>query len=179
MKPSIDLSIDRTTVTEGEVVEIFWNCSNCSAPNVTLTIDNGYKATDIVMPPQGSRKFRLNRAKWRVTLKLTVSDGGKSYRKSLHVRVKALKAVRPKVVDSKGRSMGSLRLQMERLRQRWSDQARRTRYEMSALDGRKQTALRTLGLVVVTAILTAISPKLTGLGLFLLGGYLVLVLMKK
>ena len=58
MKPKIDLSVDKTKVTEGDVVEMTWSCF--AAEKVQLILDNGYKSSTIDVEPSGSKKFRLN-----------------------------------------------------------------------------------------------------------------------
>ena len=40
MTPKIELSVDKTTVTEGDIVEMRWSCQN--ADSVELTLDNGF-----------------------------------------------------------------------------------------------------------------------------------------
>ena len=45
--------IDRHTVTEGDVVEVKWQCAE--AENVVLTLDNGFRSTDIPLENTGSK----------------------------------------------------------------------------------------------------------------------------
>ena len=63
---------DRTTVTEGEIVEVRWDCPG--AESVDLTIDNGYKTSVIPLEIGGSKRFRLHRSKGRTRLITLVTD---------------------------------------------------------------------------------------------------------
>ena len=52
--------IDRRTVTEGDVVEVKWQCDE--AESVKLTIDNGYRSTDIPLETSGNNIGALKNA---------------------------------------------------------------------------------------------------------------------
>ena len=65
---------DRTSLTEGEVITINWDCK--SAERTELTIDNGYKATIIPLEVTGEKRFRLNRSKGRTRLTITAWVNG-------------------------------------------------------------------------------------------------------
>ena len=70
-KHRMTFNIDRRTVTEGDVVELTWQCDG--AESVTLTIDNGYRQTDIPLEISGTKRFRLNRSKGRTHLTIAVT----------------------------------------------------------------------------------------------------------
>ena len=72
---------DRTTLTEGEVIVINWNC--LEAERVELRIDNGYKATVLPLELCGNKRFRLNRSKGRTSLTITARVNGKDYSKTI------------------------------------------------------------------------------------------------
>ena len=96
-KHRMTFNIDRRTVTEGDVVELTWQCDG--AESVTLTIDNGYRSTDIPLEISGTKRFRLNRSKGRTHLTIAVTMAGKVYRKKIDVRVKKMPTVRAETVD--------------------------------------------------------------------------------
>ena len=86
MEKRMTFDVDRTTVTEGDVVEVRWDCSG--ADRVELKIDNGYKASVLPLDITGTKRFRLNRSKGRTRLTITAHVGGKKYSKTLKVRIK-------------------------------------------------------------------------------------------
>ena len=48
---------DRTSLAEGDIIGITWDCSG--ADSVNLTIDNGYKASSMALTVAGNKRFRL------------------------------------------------------------------------------------------------------------------------
>ena len=95
--------IDRHTVTEGDVVEVKWDCTG--SEQTVLTLDNGFRATEIPLEPSGTKRFRLNRSKGRTHLTIAVTMGGKTYRKKIAVRVKKMPTMKAETVDHRGRKV--------------------------------------------------------------------------
>ena len=129
-------NIDRRVVTEGDVVEVTWQCAE--AESVMLTLDNGYRSTNISLENNGSKRFRLNRSKGKTHLTITVRIQGKEYHKRIDVRVKKIPTVRPETVDSQGRPVSKLK----QIWQKWMTNCRNTfakfKYALSTLPERKQ-----------------------------------------
>ncbi len=169
--------IDRRTVTEGDVVEVKWQCDE--AESVKLTIDNGYRSTDIPLETSGNKRFRLNRSKGRTHLTITVSIDGKSYSKRIHVRVKKMPTVHAETVDEHGRRQGWLRQWWQKLLTNWHDFRARMRQGMQALPERKQLAAKMLAIMGVILILSAIWPRVYGFGMMILVAYLAYVMLKR
>ena len=170
-------NIDRRTVTEGDVVELSWQCDG--AESVTLTIDNGYRTTDIPLEISGSKRFRLNRSKGRTHLTIAVSMAGKTYRKKIDVRVKKMPTVRAETVDHRGNRVGWLSQWRQRTLTKWHDFRTKLRLAMQSLPERKQVAAKMLLILATVLIISAIWPKAYGTALFLLSLYLVLVLIRR
>ena len=76
---------DRTSLVEGEVITVEWDCLD--AERVELSIDNGFKASVVPLEKSGTKRFRLNRSKGRTRLTITAWVGGKSFSKTIKVRV--------------------------------------------------------------------------------------------
>lgn len=169
--------IDRRTVTEGDVVEVKWQCAE--AESVQLTIDNGYRSTNIPLETSGSKRFRLNRSKGRTHLTITVSIGGKSYTKRIHVRVKKMPTVRAETVDQQGRRQGWLRQWWQKGLTNWHDFRARLRQGIQALPERKQLAVKLLTLMGVILILSAIWPRVYSFGMMIMVAYLAYVMLKR
>lgn len=176
-KNRMTFDIDRHTVTEGDVVELTWQCDG--AEGVTLTIDNGYRTTDIPLEIRGSKRFRLNRSKGRTHLTIAVTMEGKTYRKKINVRVKKMPTVRAETVDHRGNRMGWMTQWRQRMLTKWHDFRSKLRLAMQTLPERKQVAVKMLLILAIVFIVSAIWPKAYGTALFLLSLYLVLVLIRR
>ena len=166
MEKRMTFDVDRTTVTEGDVVEVRWDCSG--ADRVELKIDNGYKASVLPLDITGTKRFRLNRSKGRTALTITAWKEGKHGSKTIKVRVKEMPTTHAETVDEKGRTMGSLR-------QWWQQQKPR----LQALPADKRVAMRTLTLLGVILLLSLLLPAFLGIGLIALMIYLCYILWKK
>lgn len=170
-------SIDRHTVTEGDIVEITWQCDG--ADSVWLTIDNGFKTTDIPLDISGTKRFRLNRSKGRTKLMIHANIGGNRYSKSLRVRVKKMPTVRAETVDQQGRRQGALKQWWQKQMTKWHDFRGRLKYSLNALPERKQMAVKMLVILGLVLIISAIWPRLYSIALPLVVIYLTIVLLKR
>ena len=176
-KHRMTFNIDRRTVTEGDVVELTWQCDG--AESVTLTIDNGYRQTDIPLEISGTKRFRLNRSKGRTHLTIAVTMEGKTYRKKINVRVKKMPTVRAETVDHHGNRMGWLSQWRQRMLTKWHDFRTKYRLAIQALPERKQVAVRMLLILAAVFLVSAIWPKAYSTALLLLSIYLVVVLLRR
>lgn len=166
MEKRMTFDVDRTTVAEGDVVEIKWDCSG--AERVELKIDNGYKATVLPLELSGSKRFRLNRSKGRTALTVTAWKDGKHGSKTIKVRVTEIPTARAETVDSEGRRVGSVQQWWQRMRQR-----------VQSLPPEKQTATYALTILAATMLLAMFIPRVLLVGLLGLTIYLVYVLRKR
>lgn len=174
MKPKIEISVDKTKVTEGDVVEVRWSCS--PAEQVQFTLDNGYKANSIDVEPSGCKKFRLNRSRGRTQLVIGVTNGGKTYYKSVAVRVKKLKSSKDEhVYDYTG--VGGMR--QNGLKTTWQNLKSKFNMFWNYMPEKKKMAYKILLLLCVFSLLSLIWPKLMSIGLYFLFGYLVYVIVKR
>ena len=158
--------IDRTTVTEGDIVEVRWDCTG--ADRVELNIDNGFKASVIPLDIPGTKRFRLNRSKGRTALTITAWKDGKSGSKTLKVRVKEMPTTHADTVDNQGRPMGSLRQWWQKTTLRWQ-----------GLTPEKRMAARVLLILAGILLVAMILPAFLLLGITALMVYLVYALWKK
>ncbi|MBO4600457.1 MAG: hypothetical protein J5641_06930 [Bacteroidales bacterium] len=176
-KQRMTFDIDRRTVTEGDVVEVKWQCDE--AESVQLTIDNGFRSTDIPLETSGSKRFRLNRSKGRTHLTIAVVIGGKSYRKRIDVRVKKIPTVRTETVDQQGRRQGALKQWWQRRLTNWHNWRGRMKLAMQALPERKQLAAKLMAIMGVILLLSAIWPQVYSFALVVLVLYLGFVLLRR
>ena len=169
--------IDRRTVTEGDVVEVRWQCAE--AESVKLTLDNGYRSTDIPLENSGSKRFRLNRSKGRTHLTITVVINGKSYSKRINVRVKKMATVRAETVDQHGRRQGALQLWWQNRLTNWHAFRSKMKMALQALPERKQLAAKLMVTIGILLILSAIWPSLYNFSMVIIVLYLAFVLIKR
>lgn len=176
-KQRMTFDIDRHTVTEGDVVEVKWQCAEAEA--VMLTLDNGFRSTDIPLENTGTKRFRLNRSKGRTRLTITVTINGKKHQKSLRVRVKKTPTVRAETIDDRGRRQGALKQWWQKRLTNWHNHRQRLKLNLQALPERKQMAVKLLTLIAVVLLLSAIWPKIYNIGLALLAAYLLVVMFRR
>ena len=168
---------DRRTVTEGDVVELTWDCTG--SERTELTIDNGFRATQIPLEAVGTKRFRLNRSKGRTHLTIAATVEGKTYRKKIDVRVKKMPTVRAETIDHRGRKVGAVGQWWQGVVTKWHDLRTKLRMAMQALPERKQMAVKLLAIIGVAMMVSAFWPKAMGIGLMLVMVYLVVVLMRR
>lgn len=159
-------NVDRTSVVEGDVVEIKWDCTG--ADRVELKIDNGYKATALPLDISGSKRFRLHRSKGRTALTITAWKDGKHGSKTVKVRVTEMPTTRAETVDSQGKRVGEAS-------QRWQQ----TKQRFQSLPPDKRMATRVLLILAGVTLAGMLLPRLFLLGVLALEAYLVYVIWKK
>lgn len=158
--------VDRTSVTEGDIVEIKWNCTG--ADRVELKIDNGFKATVLPLEIAGSKRFRLHRSKGRTALTITAWKDGKHGSKTLKVKVKEMPTTHAEAVDQNGQRMNGAKERGVELKRR-----------LQALPPDKRLAVRALAILGVTLLVGLVIPRIFLLGVVALAGYLAYVVWKK
>lgn len=176
-KQRMIFEIDRHTVTEGDVVEVKWDCTG--SEQTVLTLDNGFRATEIPLEPNGTKRFRLNRSKGRTHLTIAVTMGGKTYRKKIAVRVKKMPTLKAETVDHRGRKVSAIGGWWQCVMTKWHDTRSKLHLAMQVLPERKQMAVKIMAIMGVGLILSAIWPILYGLVPMLVAGYLIYVLIRR
>ena len=158
---------DRTSLTEGEIIEITWDCHE--AESVELTIDNGFKSTAIALDLVGTKRFRLNRSRGKTKLTLTAHVNGHDYSKTIKVRVAEMPTTQAETVDDKGKtvSRGSQWLQ---------DLGRRWRTSWQGMTPVKQLATKILAALAVLMLFSRLLPALFFLGLVAIMIWLVIII---
>lgn len=168
---------DRTSLAEGDIIGITWDCSG--ADSVNLTIDNGYKASSMALDIAGNKRFRLNRSKGRTRLTVTASVAGKDYSKTIKVKVSSMPVTHAETVDRNGRPVGPLRQWLDRLGPRWQSARSRLRLSWQAMSPAKQMATRILLIIAAIMLLSALWPAFLFIGMTGLAIYLFWVVWKR
>lgn len=170
-------TIDRNTVTEGDTVEIRWDCSG--AEKTFLTIDNGFKATRLEIENTGSKKFRLNRSKGKTLLILEAVENGKTTRRRIGVKVKKLKTTRTQTVENEAFRRQREEFARKPFREKWQLVKTAARTAWQYMPEKKRSAYKILGILLLVLLLVSISPVVLSVGLLVLAIYLVSVILKK
>lgn len=176
-KQRMTFEIDHHSVTEGDVVEIRWQCDE--AEKVVLTLDNGFRCSDIPLENNGSKRFRLNRSKGRTRLTITVTINGKEYKKTLRVRVKKMPVIHAETLNHQCRPTNSLSQWWQATLTKWHRLRQRIRFSLQSLPERKQIAIKLLIIIAVVLLLSAIWPKFYSIALGILTAYLILILFRR
>ena len=166
---------DKTVVTEGDIVEVRWDCPG--ADIAELTIDNGYKTTTLPLPLSGNKRFRLHRSRGRTRLVITATVAGKHYSKTLKVKVKEIPLTKAETVDHRGQRMSKWKQWMSL--PKWQSWRMRFRQGWQMLTPEKRLASRLLLILGVVLLLAALLPVLLLIGLFGVTMYLMWILMKR
>lgn len=168
---------NRSVVTEGDVVEVRWECPN--AQYVSLSIDNGFKSTHMDLEMSGVKRFKLNRSKGKTKLVLSATIQGRTYKETQNVRVKSMKTVRAETVDQHGNPVGKGKLWMHKIVTKWQTYRRTFKYNWSLLPEKKQVAGKGLGILFLASVFSMIFPRLRSLGLLAVTVYLAVVFFRK
>lgn len=176
-KQRMTFDIDRRCVTEGDVVEISWQCEG--ADSVMLSLDNGFRSIQIALDLTGSKRFRLNRSKGRTKLDLTARIQGKDYHKVIKVKVKKMPTVKAETLDSNGRSLNWPRQLWQKVVTKWHELSAKFNLMLQGLPLKKQIAAKLLLVIALLLILSAIWPRFYSFALTLVAVYLAVVLLRK
>lgn len=158
---------DQTTLIEGEIIGITWDCRE--AERVELTIDNGYKSTVLPLDLYGTKRFRLNRSRGKTKLIITAWVGGRSFSKTIKVRVLEVPANHPEILDDKGNTVSGFRQWLDTVTRRW----RTTWQGMTPV---KQLATKILVALAVLMLFSRLLPALFFFGLLAIMIWMVFVI---
>ena len=163
--------IDKDKVSEGEIVEVRWQCSD--AESVSLTLDNGHSKTTIPVEKEGNKKFKLNRV-GKTTITITSTKNGKTTDKSGKVKVSARKYdTYQRVGDSKIKEL------WEKISRSTRNYISKMKYGWSVMPKDKKQATTSLTIILAIMIISSFFPSAVFFGLSLLAVYCFYVLMKK
>lgn len=163
--------IDKTKVTEGEIVEVRWQCSD--AESVSLSLDNGHSKTTIPVEKEGNKKFKLNRV-GQTTITITSTRNGKSTDKRGKVKVSAKKYdTYQRVGDSK------IKEWWQKLAHKTGNYVSKMKYGWSIMPKDKKQATISLTIILAIMIISSFFPSAVFFGLSLLSVYCFYILMKK
>ena len=84
------LSTDRKSASEGEYLDIRWECNACP-DSLYLSVDSGYQQYSIAVADNGSTRLAMGRSKGKTTISLTGVISGKKVTESVEIRIKNCK----------------------------------------------------------------------------------------
>lgn len=87
MKKQMTLSTDRKSASEGEYLDIRWECNACP-DSLYLSVDSGYQQYSIAVADNGSTRLAMGRSKGKTTISLTGVISGKKVTESVEIRIK-------------------------------------------------------------------------------------------
>lgn len=166
MEKRMTFDVDRTSVSEGDIVEIKWDCTG--ADRVELKIDNGFKTTILPLDISGSKRFRLHRSKGRTALTITAWKDGKHGSKTLKVKVKEMPTTYAETVDGQGHKVNDA--------QQWRE---KMKLRLQSLPPDKRMAVRVVSILAVVVLVSLFVPRLFLLGIAALIGYLLYTIWKR
>lgn len=166
MEKRMTFDVDRTSVSEGDIVEIKWDCTG--ADRVELKIDNGFKTTILPLDISGSKRFRLHRSKGRTALTITAWKDGKHGSKTLKVKVKEMPTTYAETVDGQGHKVNDA--------QQWRE---KMKLRLQSLPPDKRMAVRVVSILAAVVLVSLFVPRLFLLGIAALIGYLLYTIWKR
>ena len=136
---TIQFSVDKTKVREGDYVVITWSCDGPDA--VSLTVDNGMSSYNTQLADSGSRSVTIEKSKGNKTImRLNVVYNGKVERKELEVKVEAVKPAKAKKV----RTHKPVSNPFRNFKSKWNSFVYRLKYGWQAMPERKRRIYKTI-----------------------------------
>ena len=87
MKKQMTLSTDRKSASEGEYLDIRWECNACP-DSLYLSVDSGYQQYSIAVADNGSTRLAMGRSKGKTTISLIGVISGKKVTESVEIRIR-------------------------------------------------------------------------------------------
>ncbi|MDD3200422.1 MAG: hypothetical protein PHP76_00300 [Bacteroidales bacterium] len=166
----MEIRVSDTSVTEGEVVEVSWDCQ--SAQSAEITIDNGFKSQSVSVEAQGSKKFKLNRSKGKTKLSVTAVENGKKVTKSVAVRVRKQRPAKAKVNN---KQYDSYKRMSTPLKEKWNQTVEKVKYSWRSLTPTKRLSYKVLGILLIIIIISIFLPKFLMYGIMGLTLYMLFI----
>lgn len=114
MKKKLSLITNKKSASEGEFIEVKWNCDACP-DSLFMVVDSGYKCNTTPVADSGSMRIMMSRSKRKTTITLKAIISGKKVAESTSVRVKNIKRSRA----SRANGARGMKMRMERLYAKW------------------------------------------------------------
>ena len=93
MKKQMTLSTDRKSASEGEYLDIRWECNACP-DSLYLSVNSGYQQYSIAVADNGSTRLAMGRSKGKTTISLAGVISGKKVTESVEIRIRNRKESR-------------------------------------------------------------------------------------
>lgn len=93
MKKQMTLSTDRKSASEGEYLDIRWECNACP-DSLYLSVDSGFQQYSIAVADNGSTRLAMGRSKGKTTISLAGVISGKKVTESVEIRIRNRKESR-------------------------------------------------------------------------------------
>ena len=165
------LKTDKSKVTEGDIIEVKWECPH--SESTTLTLDNGHSTNTIQVDGSGVKKFRLNRV-GKTTITITSSKNGKSSHKDVKVKVSARKYdTYQRVGDNKFKEL------CQNFTRKIKNHTSRLKYGWSIMPKDKKQASISLLIILGIMVISTFFPSAVFFGISVLAIYCFYILMKK
>lgn len=175
----MDFNVDKTRVSEGDIVEVKWKCPK--AESVKITINNGFKSATAEVEKEGSKKYKLNRSNGHTTITLDAVEKGKPVKKELKIKVRQPKPEKPKkekVYEAKPYDQYK-RMDHKPIKEKWDAFRTRLKYFWQSLPPQKKQAYILLLIIFVVMIVSSFYPRIIFYGMSALALYLLWTLMKR
>lgn len=146
----MEFNISSTSVTEGDIIEVTWNCPG--AEFAEITINNGYKSQSSTVANQGAKKYKLIRSKGRTAITLNAIENGKKESQKLSVRVKKIKPIKARINYRERRTTpfkAKFQQFLDKIKFYWSN-----------LTEKKRIVLQVIGMLLVLSVLCSFFPQL-------------------
>lgn len=167
------LSVDKKNVTEGDVVEVKWDCPK--AESLKITINNGFKAATAEVENKGSKKYKLNRSNGQTVISIEGVENGKTVKKEILIKVKA-----PKVKKENSKKYDQYqRLDRKPIKEKIDALKSKFKYFWQSLPPQKKQAYILLSIIFGIMIISTFYPKIILFGMSILAIYLLWTLMKR
>jgi hypothetical protein len=174
---TMNFTIDKDKVTEGDIVELKWDCPGSTM--TSIAIDNGYKSATSSVEASGSKRIKLNRSKGRTKFTLTAEIDGKKVVDKLSVRVKKAKAEKVHEAKPDGGYDKYTRLDHNNLKDKFRDFRTKARYAWQRQSEKNRFAIIVLAALTLIMVMSSFAPKFIYFGLLMLAIYVLFSIYKK
>jgi|SRR5574344_342376 hypothetical protein len=171
-------TVNKTRVTEGDVVEIKWKCPK--AQNVKLTIDNGFRSSSADVEVEGAKKFKINRSNGQTVISLDALIDGKKINRNLFIKVKQPKVKVDDGFDSYKRlDNDRFKNFINSIKSKFKSFQYKFKLFWSSLPPQKKQAYILLMIIFGIMIISSFYPRIIFFGMTALSLYLLWTLMKR